>query len=238
MIDELLKYQEVDGKLREIEVTLSQSEERKKAVSAQSVLKNANDNVARLDQKAKELYDKFSALTKLYEKLASEEAEYENVVETCEDLEEINYIKKKASALNDEMRALTENVEAISKEIKSVLDEFARLRADMKKANATYKEFAPKYSELKASKEGEMNEIKKELSVIEKKIPPETMAVYKKKRQEKIYPILYSADLSGRSAHCGRCGNELPIACTENLKKGEIVECESCHRLLYYVSKK
>ncbi len=233
MINELLQYQEVDGKLREIEVSLSQSEERKKAAAAQSVLKSANENIARLDARAKDLAAKFNSLAKLYEQLKETEAEYENVVETCEDLDEINYIKKKAHELSEEVKNLSDNIESVSKEIKAVLEEFAKLRADTKKANAAYKEFAPKYAELKASKEGETGEIKSKLAAIEKKIDPEIMSAYKRHRQEKMFPIVYLADISGKSAHCGRCGNELPIADAENLKKGEIVECESCHRLLY-----
>ena len=40
MIKSLLEYQNVDAELREIEVSLAQSEERKKAGSAKNFLKN------------------------------------------------------------------------------------------------------------------------------------------------------------------------------------------------------
>ena len=233
MIEELLKYQAVDGKLREIEVSLAQSEERKKAVAAQNVVKNANENIPKLDKKAEELAEKYNALVKALEKLSEAKTEYEGVVETLEDLDEVNYIKKKASALIDEIKALADNIESVSKEIKSVLDEFSRLAGERKKATEAYKEYAPKYNELKASKEGETNKIKEELVAMEKKISPDILVAYKKKRQEKIFPVVYSTKIMGKSVHCGRCGNELPIASAENLKKGELVECESCHRLLY-----
>ena len=233
MIKELLEYQKVDGSLREIEVSLSTSEERKKAVAAQSVLKSANENIARLDAKAEELASKYNALMQIYEKVKDSESDYENIVETCEDLGELNYLKKRSQLLSDEINNLAESVDTISKEIKGVLDEFAKLRQDTKKANAVYKEFAPKYSELKSSKEEEMNKIKASLKKIEKKIPEEEMTAYLRRRKEKIFPVLYPANTVGKSAHCGRCGNELPIAYTENLKRGELVECESCHRLLY-----
>ena len=38
MVNKLLKYQEVDAKLRKIEIELSSSEERKKALSAKTKL--------------------------------------------------------------------------------------------------------------------------------------------------------------------------------------------------------
>ncbi|MBR1867081.1 MAG: hypothetical protein IJ800_00665 [Clostridia bacterium] len=233
MIEKLLEYQTVDGELRDIEVSLMQSEERKKASSAQAILKNANDNIARLDAKAEELASKHANLAKLCEKLGEAQKDYENIVETCESEEELNYIKKKAQGLADEINAMTASVENLAKEIKATLDEFAKLRADNKKATAQYKEFAPKYNELKASKEEDMKKIKAKLSKIEKGLPEDILENYKRKRKDKIFPIVYPVKISGKFCLCGRCGTELPMAYSGNLKKGEIVECDSCHRLLY-----
>ena len=92
MIENLLKYQEIDSKLREIEVAISGSDERKKAVSAQAFLKSVNDNIAKLDQRAEDLTVKFSTLKKLYEQLKDAESEYENVVETCEEFKVKRFI--------------------------------------------------------------------------------------------------------------------------------------------------
>ena len=55
MINKLLKYQEVDGQLREIEKELSRSEERKKAVEAKKYLDGVEESVNKLDDKASEL---------------------------------------------------------------------------------------------------------------------------------------------------------------------------------------
>ena len=238
MIEKLLEYQTVDGQLHEIEISLAQSDERKKAVAAQAFLKSANDNVARLDAKAADLIARLNALKGVYEKLQESEGDYESVVDTCENVEELTYVKKKAQGLADDISALVENIEALSKEIKSTLDEFAKFRQDTKKANAVYKEFAPKYNELKASKEEDMKKIKAELAAIEKQLPPDAVETYKRLRKEKMFPVLYSAKCVGKSIHCGRCGSELPMAAGTSLKKGELVECDNCHRLLYLDEKK
>lgn len=233
MADKILEYQNVDGELREIEISLSQSEERKKAAAAQAVLKGANDNIARLDAKAEGLMTKFNALQKTYASLKEAEGEYEGVVATCEDEGELNYIKKKAQSLIDETSALEREIDALSKEIKSVLDEFNKLRADTKKANAQYKEFVPKYNELKASKEEAMNAVRKRLAAMEKEIPKDVVETYKKKRKDKIFPVFYPVKFVGKAVLCGRCGTELPMAAHGSLKKGEYVECDNCHRMLY-----
>ncbi len=52
MIEELLKYQEVDAELRKIETELAGNEARKKAVAAKKFLESVDESVNMLDVKA------------------------------------------------------------------------------------------------------------------------------------------------------------------------------------------
>lgn len=233
MIDQLLEYQNIDSKLREIETEISQSEERKKAVSAQNFLKSVNDNIALLEKRAEELAGKYNESLSMYKKLDDETKEYDDV-DNIDDVEQLGYIRKKAQELNDEIENLANGIEQISREIAAVLKEFSQLKAKTKEAKTQYSEYVPKYNALKASKEDEIKNIKAELAKIEKQIPKEDMELYKAKRKDKIFPILYSVQVFGKKPHCSRCGTEFPMACFESLKKGSLVECDSCHRLVYY----
>ena len=233
MIDQLLEYQNIDSKLREIETEISQSEERKKAVSAQNFLKSVNDNVALLEKRAEELAGKYNESLSMYKKLDEETKEYDDV-DSIEDVEQLVYMKKKAQELSEEIENLANGIEQISHEIAAVLKEFSQLKVKTKEAKSQYSEYVPKYNALKASKEDEIKNIKGELAKIEKQIPAEDMELYKAKRKDKIFPILYSVQVFGKKPHCSRCGTEFPMACFESLKKGSLVECDSCHRLVYY----
>lgn len=230
MIKSLLEYQKVDTELREIEISLKQSEERKKASSAKNFLNGANESVAKLDQRAEELVGKFNASLKLYSQLEEEAKEYEDIEEMDED--QLSYVKKKAQALNEEITNLSNVIESLSKEIEGVLKEFAQLKSDIKKAKVQYSEYGPKYNELKASKEGEINAIKTRLKKIEASIDAEILEKYKQRRNDKIFPVLNEAKEMAKHAYC-RCGTELSLTAYSNLKNGNIVECDSCHRLLY-----
>ena len=230
MINSLLEYQTVDSALRDIEVALSKSEERKKASSAKNFLNSANETLAKLDQRAEELIAKYNGAIKVYGKLAEESKEYDGIGDMDED--QLSYVKKKAQSLTDEVNNLISAIDQLAKEIESVLKEFAQLRADIKRAKAQYAEFRPKYDELKASKEGEMAEIKAKLKKLESKIPPEVLEKYNQKRKDKIFPVLNEAQEMSKHAYC-RCGTELPGTSYISLKNGNIVECENCHRLLY-----
>lgn len=231
MIEKLLEYQNVDTDLREIELSISQSEERKKAAVAKKFLDAVNETVEKLDKQAEALAAKYNGAVKLYEKFSEELKEYEGLDDMDED--HLSYVKKKAQALSDEINNLSDSIELISKEMESVLKEFSALRADTKKYQAQYKEYRPKYEELKASKEGDMKAIKTKLAKIEKDIPTEIMDKYKAKRKEKIFPVLNEAKEISKQAYC-RCGTQLPVTAYNNLKSGNLVECDSCHRLLYF----
>ena len=233
MITQLLEYQNIDAKLREIETEISQSEERKKAVAAQNFLKSVNDNLALLEKRAEELVGKYNESISLYKRLNEEISEYGDV-EEYDDAEQLNYIKKKSQGLLDEINNLSNGIEQISKEMTAVLKEFSQLKAKTKEAKNQYSEFVPKYNALKASKEDEIKKIKAELAKIEKGIPKEDMELYKTKRKDKIFPVLYAVQVFGKKPHCSRCGTEFPMACFDSLKKGSLVECDSCHRLVYY----
>ena len=237
MIEQLLEYQQVDTRLREIETEISGSEARKKAVAAQNFLKSVNDSVAALEKRAEDLSSNYSECVKALNSLCEQLKEYDGSDEYT-DLEQLGYLKKKSQTLVDEIDGLAKTVDRISAEIAAVLKEFSQLKAKTKEANAVLAEYAPKYNELKASKESEIKTIKAELAKIEKKIPEEEMTLYKSKRKDKIFPVLYPVQVFGKKPHCSRCGTEFPMADFGSLKKGSIVECESCYRLVYYIEAK
>ena len=92
-------------------------------------------------------------------------------------------------------------------------------------------EYGKKYNELKASKKEEKDKIESELNEIKKKVDPALMERYLKKREEKLYPILF--EVTGEFCSC--CNMELSLADLSKLKNGEVIECDQCRRLLYKV---
>ncbi|MBQ8426372.1 MAG: hypothetical protein IJX16_01265, partial [Clostridia bacterium] len=73
MIEQLLAYQDADKKLKEIEKTLSESPERKKALNAKKYIDGVEENVLKLDTKAKELAIAFEKALVDQEKLKEQE---------------------------------------------------------------------------------------------------------------------------------------------------------------------
>lgn len=229
MIEQLLKYQDVDAGLRKIEMELSGSEARKKAVTAKKFLESVDETVTKLDVKAAELahiYEKMQEESKI---LSEQREEFVGALEHAEDENALNYLSKKADELYAKVKNLSQEANKVAEAMQAVYKEYAAIRGNIKTAQAQYTENGKIYNELKASKQDERNKIEGELKELEKQVDAKLMERYKAKRAAKIFPIIYEV----RGNVCGACNMELPTSMLAGLKNGEIIECDQCGRLLY-----
>ncbi|MBE5750198.1 MAG: hypothetical protein E7346_04960 [Clostridiales bacterium] len=233
MIEALLNYQTADAKLRKIEKTLSESEERKKAVNAKKYLEGVEDNVNKLDDRAAELIATYQKATEDQLKLKEIESEIEESIDSASDPKEVSFLIKKAEELISKIKALGAKASKISEEIQAVMKEYSTIKNTTKAAQVQYKENAEKYNALKESVKAEKESVEKELEELKAKVDPTLMDRYLKKRANKIYPIVYAA----RDNVCGACNMELPMSELNRLKNGEIIDCDQCGRLIYQPKK-
>ncbi|MCQ2386874.1 MAG: C4-type zinc ribbon domain-containing protein [Clostridia bacterium] len=229
MIEELLTYQEADAKLRKIEMELAGSEERKKAVAAKKYLEGVEENINALDSRSESLNNEYQKLLKEQEKLREQEQEFIKAAENANDENEANYILKKIDELLVVLKNVSANINTLAENIQAVIKEYAQIKVATKNAQASYAENGKKYNELKASMQGEREAVEKELEALKKKVDPDLMERYLKKRANKIYPIVYAVN----EKVCGACNMELSMNELNRLKNGEIIDCDQCGRLLY-----
>ncbi len=229
MIEQLLKYQEVDAGLRKIEVELAGSEARKKAVSAKKFLESVDETVNKLDVKAAELAHIYENLQNESKVLLGQREEFTGALEHAEDENALNYLAKKADELYVKVKNLSQEAAKVAETMQAVYKEYASVRANIKTAQTQYTENGKIYNDLKASKQDDRNKIEGELKELEKAVEPSLMERYKAKRANKIFPIIYEAN----GDFCGACNMELPKSTLSRLKNGEVIECDNCGRLLY-----
>lgn len=225
----MLDYQQIDAKLRKIEVEISGSEERKKAVVAKKYLDVMPENVNKLDLRSSELATAYENAIKEKDKLSEQQAELLKAVASVEDETEGAYLVKKTEELISKIKALTENIKKISAEIEGIVKEYANIKKTAKSAQEQYNVYGAKYNQLKASKKDEMTAITEELNKLEKQIPEDLLNRYKQKRADKIFPILFEV----KTNVCGACNMELSMSALSDLKNGKVIECDNCRRLLY-----
>lgn len=229
MIQALLNYQTADAKLKKIEKTLAESEDRKKAVSAKKYLEGVEENVNKLDDRAGELIATYEQATSEQIKLKEQQAVIEESLNNAEDEKEIAYLIKKVEELIGKIKALGAKANKVLAEIQNVLKEYSSIKNTTKVAQTQYKESLEKYNQLKESVKDEKEEVEKELEALKGQVDPELMDRYLKKRASKIYPVVFKV----RGNVCGACNMELPMSEMNKLKNGAVIDCDQCGRLLY-----
>jgi len=121
-IEKLLKYQEVDKELKFIEDDLRKSEESQKFLTAKKFLGTVNDSLSNLENKAKVIVDSYNITIKEIEKYKKLASEYAKNVETCENENELNYLKKKFQSTLDSLNTLETKINNISKDMDELLN--------------------------------------------------------------------------------------------------------------------
>lgn len=230
ILDELLRYQEADGKLRAVEQAIAATEERKKYASARKFLEKAPEKLEALDAKAVELRHMFEQLEKKYAELADTIKDYENLDEMIgEQGGEISFYKKSAQQISDNLRGLKNEINRLISLIETASAEYQTAKKQTIAMQKQYKEYKVKYAEVKEARAGDVKKIEAELAELGKKVPQDTLAKYNAKRKEKLFPVV--CEVSGN--RCPQCGMELSIAELAKLADGSFIECDSCRRILF-----
>ena len=126
----MLNYQEVGGKLKEIEESIKKTDEAKKYAVAGRFLKTVGESLSTIDAKAKPLIDSYNALLNDVKQLEQKAEEFSKSVETCENDDELNYLKKKFQDVANSILAKEESIKNLQKNIDDIFSEYNKLRKE------------------------------------------------------------------------------------------------------------
>lgn len=229
MLKNLLNYQEVDAKLYEIEVKLSGSEERKKAISAKKYIDGVEENVNKLDDNSANIFASYEQATSEHAKLLEQLDELTKALDSAKEENEVEFLIKKVDALLGAIKNISIKIEKLAEEMQSSLKEYASIKKTTKVAQEQYAKFGSMYNEMKKAVAEEKKNLEEQLAELAKKVDNNLMDAYKAKRANKIFPVLYQV----RGNVCGACNMELSMLELNKLKNGEIIACDQCGRLIY-----
>ena len=226
----LLKYQEVDAKLFDVESKLTASPARKKMSELSKVAKTAqvksNELEAEANKVLAEIDDvkvKFEENKKSLQSLLNKDLEKLS----AEDLDKISVLKGKIlNNLNYLEKALQKHAEQIN----HILMEYNKTKKMYDGARVQFIECKKKVEEETKILETEKERLKKELETLSKSVEKNLMAEYQKRRNDHIFPVV--VPLEGTN-FCGRCRMELPMVAISRIKDVGVITCEHCKRLVY-----
>lgn len=229
-IESILKYQSVDAKIHDIEQKLLNSSFKKKANELSSIAKKAQNRSIELEAEAEKVLKDIDDLKNKYEinKKKSDEICAKSVDGMSEEeLEKIATLKNKiANNLNILEKLLQKSAESIN----SILSNFNKTKKAFDDAKAQYSVCKQKIDEETAALEPEKKKLLAELSKMEADVDSQLLSEYKKKRNDRIFPVVCA--LEGEN-FCGGCRMELPKVAISRIKDKGVITCEHCKRILY-----
>ncbi len=229
MLEKLLEYQEIDGKLRAIELEISNSDEYKNYQSTKKFLAKAPEKLELLDKKAESYKTQLTGLNKKYIELCENVKDFDSLDDLLESGADVSFYKKNVANIAEELKNIKAEIKKLSEAIKASFEEYSKLKKETIKNQKEHREWKEKFEEKKKSCSQERDAIIKELNKVAKVLGQEVVDKYNAKRGEKIFPVVCEV----KDDRCGKCGMDLSVSAKSELKAGELVECESCQRFLY-----
>jgi len=228
----LWEYQQADVEVDKMEASIKRSPTRQKLVKYRDYLLEQQNVMKRIEGEVFTMSDRLEALKDAIkmteEQLRSLQAKMESDPPTTS--ENIQQFLSDARRFQNNMAAYEQEIKRIRKDAA----DRERQQHDVKVRAAKAK---AEFDKLKVAYDAEYKEKSKELEALKavaaekaKPVDPEFMERYKTIKQHSVPPL---ARLYGDQ--CGGCNMSLPSAISRKIKAGELVECETCGRLLIII---
>lgn len=225
---EIIKYQEIDAKIRKIESDLASSNNRKGATDMQQYLKDSQVRLMKIDEVAKNLTEQYQKAKKLYDEFITKLEALSKSVEQA-DKEKASQLESTIANFISTSEALDNNLAVLQNKISNLNKEFEAVFNNSKKARKNLEIYKASYNAEREKVEPELKKLIEEKNKQKAKVDPKLLAKYNSKSESKIFPI-FVPEVKGR---CGGCRMEIPAGKLSDLNNKGLIECENCSRVIY-----
>ena len=225
----LWEYQKADVEVDKLEASIRRSPVRQKLVKykelyaeQQNAMKHIENEVATMQDRLEALKDAIRMTNEqvhsLHEKMESEEPKT---------VEEVQQFMSDAKRFQNNLTAYEQEVKRIRKDASDRERQQHDVRVRAAKAKSEFDKLKVVYDDEKRARDGELESLKAAAAEKAKPIEKEYMERYKEIKRHSVPPL---AALNGDQ--CQGCNMSLPSSVSRKVKAGELVECETCGRLL------
>lgn len=229
MLEEMLEYQKKDGQLVKIEKEISESKAKKVVNQMVGIVKDAQQKLMQTEKNATILIKNYDTLNKSFINQQKITLKYLKLKAENEQDEAIVEYEKSIKEATTNLLLIQKNIAKLSKSITDTLKQFEQYKTDVIDAKKKHAQGMAAYNKLVESHEKEIEDLKKELVKLEKKVDPKLLAKYKKMREDKKFPIFVPL----LNSSCGGCSMGLAVSQVNKLEEKGMLECENCHRIIY-----
>ncbi len=227
-LEMLWEFQQADMAVDRLENEIKRSPTRQRLVKCRDYLLDQQAAFKRIEGDTSAMADRLDALKDAIALSRDQYASLLSKAETGVDSHE------NAENCIAEAKRVLGNLNAYIQETKRIRKDNSdreRLQHDIKVRYAKYK---AEFDKLKAAYEVEYNEKNGQLEELKKTAKTKTAGISKEMLDRyhtiKLHSVPPLARLNG--SQCGGCNMSLPSAVTRSIKAGELIECETCGRLL------
>lgn len=225
----LWEYQQADMEVSKMENSIKRSPNRQKLVKYRDYLVSQQNVMKRIESEVSAMADRLEALK---DAISMTEDQYKALKQKVES-EQATDAKAVQQLMNEAKRFLN-NLTAYEQEIKRIRKDAAdreRLQHDVKvraaKAKAEFDKLKVAFDAEYKEKTVELEALKAKAAELAKPVEAAYMERYENIKRHSVPPL---AKLNGDQ--CTGCNMSLPSAVTRKIKAGELIECETCGRLL------
>lgn len=238
-LDAILKYQEVDIKLRKTLDEIERSDSGKRLEQSRKGFNEAKAMVEDSERTAGEVADFYRKAIKFYNEYAPKIEEYEQRLKGELTDEE----RKKAVTALETLKSKFSEIEKRLSERKNkgdkLLDEYREGHKRGKKMREVHAEAKESHENLKREKEPVIAEFKKTLETLRPSVDKEIMTMYDELASERKYPAFVEAYGDEKSSFsCRGCGLQLSQSSKGQLLEKGVCRCDTCRRIIYLPEKK
>lgn len=229
MLEKLLEYQKLDGKLLALKRDLEKNPAKQNLNKVVLLVKDSQNKLLELETKAKAAIQDYEKYKAEYEKAFKElNALTKNDLEKMTE-EQISASIEKANSLVSLLGSLERGLSSQAEAVNAIIKNFDLCRNNIVAYKQKYKESKTQCDELEAGLKPQVETIKKQMLQMEKELDAKLLAKYKHLRQDRIFPVFVPLNQNS----CGGCSMEVPAALMNKLKAEGYLECEQCRRYIY-----
>lgn len=229
MSNKLLEYQELDKKLKKIKREENSTSAEKVVENLNKVIKDSQTKILELEETSKKLLETLNKLMEVQKKGVSYVEKCNNVDIDAMSEAELKDFDLKTSQTAKQLAELDSRIASHNAEVKKVVLDFKMYRKKILDAKEKRENLKIETTEKTEQSAPQIDDLKKQMSKLEKEIEPAKLAKYKALKQDGIFPVIVPLV----DKRCGGCRMELSTAALDKLKSSGVHECEQCRRLIF-----
>lgn len=228
----LWEYQKADVEVDKLEASIKRSPVRQKLVKYRDYYAEQQTTMKRIESEVAAMQDRLEALKDAIKMTDEQLHNLHGKMESDppQNSQEVQQFMNDAKRFQNNLTAYEQEIKRIRKDAADRERQQHDVRVRAAKAKGEFDKLKVTYDAEKQEKDGELEALRAKAAEKAQGIEPDFMERYRDIKKHSVPPL---AALLGDQ--CGGCNMSLPSSVSRKVKAGELVECETCGRLLIIV---